>query len=256
MRAPLTLVFLAVFFTGCITNSMAYRDDRTPIDQRVVVLSSAEVAERGLKGEPLSMPFADGSQGTQVMLDFFDAADQAGAKEMSDLEIQTTTATTGTCVLRIEPETDAQQAQPENLQPESLQPETGVTQSKKVMRPVSRVVTEPQIRCRMVSRPRTVTETVYESQYDPSTKKYRRVPRQRTRTEHRMQRECKTEPVTRRVTRYENQYESRFVPPQWDVVFSIYSSRKLIEAAPTCTPLVESATISATPHLVRAIIYR
>lgn len=246
MRALLLVTALAA--SGCVSGVYRYKDQA--IARRVAVISAEEAAERGLRGEPLSMSFADGSEGTEVMINFLAAAEQAGAKQISDIEIETTTAHAGTCASRVEPVTHVH-----TRRTTTLRPGTGVTKSHTVMKPVTQTVTEYQYRCRTVSKPHTVTETYYESQYDYSSKTYRRVPRTRTRTEYRSESECRSEPTTRTVTRYEHQYESRFVPPQWDVIYTNYTDRQLIESEPSCSS-ASSDIGEMMPHRVRAIIYR
>ena len=99
-----------------------------------------------------------------------------------------------------------------------------------------RTVTESQYRCKMVSKPVTRYETVYESSYDYYTKSYKSTPRSKSVTRYEYKNECSYEPVTRTVTRYEYQYESKYIPPSWDYISRTYANHQLVEREPVCAP--------------------
>lgn len=95
-----------------------------------------------------------------------------------------------------------------------------------------KMVTRYEYQCRLVSKPVTRTETVYEYRYDYVTKMNRSVPTTRTVTSYESQNECSTVPVTRSETSYETKTETRYIPPREDITKTYDKDTVLIEAEP------------------------
>lgn len=108
----------------------------------------------------------------------------------------------------------------------------GRTETTTTTKPVTKMVTRYEYKCRSVSRPVTKTETRYEYRYDYTTKSSRSVPVTRTVTRYEYRNECRSEPVYRSETTYETKTQSRYVPPR-EHVTKVYSKQTvLIEAEP------------------------
>lgn len=94
------------------------------------------------------------------------------------------------------------------------------------------MVTRYEYQCRMVTKPVTRTETVYEYRYDYTTKSSRSVPTTRMVTSYQSQNECSTVPVMRSETSYETKTETRYIPPSDHITKSYDKDTVLIEAEP------------------------
>jgi hypothetical protein len=122
---------------------------------------------------------------------------------------------------------------------------------RSVSKPVTRVVTEYEYRCRMVSKPVQRLETSYEYRYDPISKRSESRPVSRYVTRYDYQNECRNEPVTRTVTRYEYQLEQQYVPPVWQQFLERRTEYKLVETEPVCDEAAPPLSL-AEPHQLRA----
>jgi hypothetical protein len=217
----------------------------------ITVIKPEQASAAELVGRPFSLAFADGENGTDLMVRFLRAAHGQGATFLSDIEIHIVGGKGGApedCVTRVVPADHGQ------LQPQTVM-EPGRYEQRQVLKPVSRMVTEYEYRCHSVSRPHTRTETHYESSYDFSSKSYKSHPVTRTVTDYRHEQECKSEPVTRYVTRYEYQMESQYVPAQWRTELRWMSDWDLDETPPACAPITRPLADARHPHLVQATIY-
>jgi hypothetical protein len=245
---------------------------RQPLPRtEVQVVAAEDATRRGLVGRPQSREFGEGQDGTTLVSDLLTEAQRQGAVAVSDIGV--TLISQGPegplgCRTSILPETVA----------ESRTIPAGTTMVP-VQKPVSRLVTESEYRCHMVSHPetRSVTEshqscqsvshpvtrtrTTYSYQYDsfthssrsvPRTESYttyesryecRSEPRSVTRTEYVSRNECHMEPVTHTVTRYEFQYETRYVPPRLETI----THHRLHESEPACEALVPPAGAPGAP---------
>jgi hypothetical protein len=110
--------------------------------------------------------------------------------------------------------------------------EPGRTETQTRTVPTLKMVTRYEYQCRMVMKPVTRTETVYEYRYDYATKMSHSVPTMRTVTSYQSQNECSSVPVTRSETQYETKTETRYIPPIDHVTKTYDKDTVLIEAEP------------------------
>lgn len=234
------------------------------------VISAQAAAARGLEGRPISRDFGAGQDGTKLVAELLSDAEKQGAQAVGQIGITL-----------IASHADGPMACRTDILPETISETRSIPASRRlvpVQRPVSRLVTEQQYRCHMVSEPhtRSVTEsrqechmvshpvtrtrTTYSYQYDsfthssrsvPRTETYtayesrnecRSVPHYTTRTENVMRSECRMEPMTHTVTRYEFQYETQYVPPRLETI----AHHRLRESEPTCLALDPTGDRPAT----------
>jgi hypothetical protein len=239
VRASLLLVALLLAAGSVAAPQARARDEATAI----TVITPGQAQAASLQGRPFAMAFGDGENGTDLMLRFLRAARAQGASFMSDIEIHLVTRSQQRgwqhCVTHVTPGG----APPARYR------------AGRVAERVARTVTEYEVHCRMVMRPRTRTETHYESQYDVTSNSHQTRPVTRTYTEMASEQECQSEPVTRTVMRYEHQLESRYVPPQWRTELRWMSEWALDETPPLCTSLSTDVRGGARPHFIRAMIY-
>jgi hypothetical protein len=244
------LIAAVVAAAGSAAVPQGYSRDDAP---GITVIKPQEADPDELVAQPFALAFADGENGTDLMVRFLRAANAQGAAYLSDIEIHIVghdeaSGQAQDCVTYVVPEDHG-----------TMQPQTTMTpgryETRQVLKPVSRMVTEYEYRCHSVSRPHTRTETHYESSYDFSSKSYRSRPVSRTVTDYRYEQECKSEPVTRYVTRYEYQMESQYVPAQWHTELRWMSNWNLDETAPACAPIDRPVADASRPHLVQATIY-
>jgi hypothetical protein len=247
MSRFLLLVAALVLSAASAVVPQGYSADDAP---GITVITPAQAQASSLSGRPFDYRFADGENGTDLIVRFLRAARAQGASYLSDIEIHLVDQKDGRwqeCVTRVAPADHGTNQSIQRMDP-------GHTEMQTVMRPVTRTVTEYEYRCHMVSRPHMVTHTSYESSYDSMSRSFRSRPVTRTSTEYRMENECHSEPVTRTVTRYEYQYEHRYVPPQWHTELRWISDWQLEESAPVCAP-VDGASDVRQPHTIHATIY-
>jgi hypothetical protein len=131
----------------------------------------------------------------------------------------------------------------------------GRVEYRQVTKPVTKMVTEYQHRCRMVSKPVMRMETTYQYQYDYYSKTSRSVPVTRMVTRYEMRNECRSEPVTRMVTRYEHQMEAKYIPPRLEYIAAHYTDFNLLESRPVCRQAARSDGDRERPHRITGLIY-
>ncbi len=229
------------------------------------VVSTGEGERSHLPARSLSMPFSGARDGTELVAEYFQRADAAGAQLISDLAVYIRTEKDGQpaeCRTEIVPETltDTQfHAATSRPVYKSVPVTRQVTEHEYRCKPVSkyesRSVTEYQQRCRTERHPVQRSRTVYSSQYDYSSKSTRSVPRTEYYTDYESRYECHSEPVTRMkseyvtktecgselvtktVTRYEHQFENEYVPAHYEYI----TRQRLRELEPECYTLDEAA---------------
>ncbi len=253
-----------------------------PITAKVV--SAAEAERSGLVEITLRTPFEAGADGTRLVADLLARADRERVELIADLAIYF-------------PARDPRDGRVVECR-SSIVPETLTEtrtlpahyESVSVSRPVSRVVTEPEQRCKPVTKyenktsteyeqrcgsvmkPVTRTRTAYRSEYDSFSKSYRQVPYTETYTAYESQYECKSEPVTKTrmepvmrtecsseivtktVTRYEFQLENRFVPARLETI----TRQRLRELDPECylVPVPDGPPSSALTNRIEARAFK
>ena len=230
----------------------------SPVTAKIVAVDEAE--KSGLVEVTLRTPFEGDANGTQLVEEFLARADRERVELLTDVAIYF-------------PARDPRDGRVVECR-SSIVPER-VTETRtiparyesvSINKPVTRMVTESEYRCKMVTkyenktyteyqqkcgsvmRPVTRTRTAYRSQYDSFSKSYRSVPYTETYTAYESHYECKSEPVTKTkmepvmrnecssemvtksVTRYEFQLENRYVPPQLEVI----QRQRLRELDPQC----------------------
>lgn len=194
-----------------------------------------EDAARKLVGQwvDLQVPFDADEDTTAAMLAFLQRARDAGAKAVTDVEIQVVVSDPVAPSLCRTPVTP--RGRPERVRDVVTRPARFEHRSE--MTPVTRMVTENRYECQLVSKPVSRYETQYQYQYDPMSRSSRSVPVSRHVTRSELQNECAFRPVTRMVTRYEWQTRSRYIPPQWDVILRTHVEWDLTEGEPSCETL-------------------
>ncbi|NRD58757.1 MULTISPECIES: hypothetical protein [Corallococcus] len=218
----------------------------------VTLTTREEAAASGFKPWTLSVAFGARQDGTQLLLDFMKRAEAAGGRYVSDVHIVLASDQDGEpveCRTEIVPESSVEIGR-------TLQSTPGRTEMRHHMVPVTKTVFESQFQCQSVTEPRTVSETYYESQYDPSSKTTRSVPRTRmvTRFEHRQK--CGHVPMMRTVTRFEYQFRSEYIPPRLELVSRQYTRWSLKETLPTCAPpSPRTGDSPSMPHRVEGEVY-
>lgn len=239
-----------------------------PVAARVVTIDQA--VQSGLQRHPYRLPFEGEADGTKLISDFLTAADTAGATYVADLAIFLQTTIDGRAV---ECRTDVD---PETVTETRTVP--GRHETVSVNKPVQRMVTESEYRCKPVtkmesrthteyeqrcatrSHPVSKTRTVYRSEYDYYSKSTRSVPHTEYYTDYESRYECHSEPVTktrmesvsstecssemvtRMVTRFEFQLESKYIPPRLEQI----TRQRLKESEPACYVLEDSGPPSTS----------
>jgi len=265
----------AIAFVGCVppqgpTAMVSKSGKQTPMrPSEVRVVAAVEAAAAGWTGRPVSRTFGAGRDGTELVSTLLAEAERGGAVAVSDITITLAASTEdGPAECRT-------QILPERVSETRLTPATH--RLVPVQRMVSRMVTEPQyrchmesrpetrsvttyeLRCRSVSRPVTRTRTTYSHQYDSRTRSSRSVPRTESYTTYESRQECHSEPVhrmktetvmknvcrhettTRTVTRYEHHWQSQYVPPRLETL----THHRLREGTPDCYALNPPAAAAA-----------
>lgn len=215
------------------------------------IIRASQAGALKLRATLFELRFGPRQDGTKLVLDFLDNARQAGARFVSGIRIELVSERGGrrvACVTRLLPHSKRQHYKVPHQIP-------GRTETRHVLKPVTRTVTEYQYRCRMVSRPVTRYETRYESRYDYSSKSYRTTPVNRSVTRTEYKNECRSEPVTRTVTRYEYQMETKYIPPRLTYLSAHYTDFDLMESPPTCAPAPAMAAGRRQPHRIVGTIY-
>jgi hypothetical protein len=246
VRTTVPLVALVLAAGSAATAPQGYSEESAP---GITVITTEQAQAGGLQGRPFEMPFADGQNGTELMVRFLREARAAGGSYLADVEIHLVAKKDEAwqdCVTRVGPVDHGHQQVVSKM-------DYGHYETQSVMRPVTRWVTEYEYRCHMVSRPHMVTSTHYESSY--GSHGYSSHPVTQTHTEYRMENECRSEPVSRMVTRYEYQLEQKFVPPEWHTELRWMSDWDLDESPPECGPIEAAAVDAGGPNFVHATLY-
>jgi hypothetical protein len=222
------LSFAALSLAACVVGPSGPRGYHDARVEGVLVISSAEAASLG-PATHHERSFARGEASDDVLVAFLQSAQDAGARYVSSLAIHLV-VDDADCVTYVGPKEDIEQRWKTVYHP-------GHTEYERHLRPVTRSHTTWERECRTVQRPHTVTRTEYTTEYDYSSHTSRSVPRTRTVTEYRSEQECHSVPRTRTETTYEYQTESKWIPPRLDHISETYSHWRLVESAPSCTPL-------------------
>jgi hypothetical protein len=251
MRDPVLLPALAlVALSGCVRHPVGATTPHVP---GIRIISRAQASTLGLRGRPREFRFGPNQDGTKLVLDFLDEAKRAGGLYVSDIRIILTTRRQGapvSCETRLSPRSEIKQ---EALVPKVI---PGRTETRHVLKPVTRMVTEHRYRCRSVSRPVTSYQTTYQSRYDYASKSYRSVPVTRPVTRYQHRNECRTVPVTRTVTRYEYQLETKYIPPRLTYLSANYTDFNLIETRPVCSRAgAAEGGGGRLPHRISGTVY-
>lgn len=215
----LRFAIVALSIAACIPEPQGAKHPEVP---NLTIVTAEQGARLGIEPVHASSTFEEGQDGTRVVVDFLQRATLRGARYVSDLRVVIISEQDGkpiACETRIAPVEERVNV---------MVP--GGFKSAPTLAPVSRMVTESQYRCRMVSEPVTRSETTYRTEYDYSRKTTRTVPKTRMVTRYEMRQKCGLEPVTRMVTRYEFQYRMQYAPPHLESV----SRQKLKETQATC----------------------
>jgi hypothetical protein len=197
----------------------------------VVVITPSEASDHELRPMPLVVPFAEGEDGTRLLVAYLDEARRRGASYVSDVAFFIVNESEGApieCRTGVYPE--------EERVPHTV---SGNFRQVPVNKPVWRFVTEYEYRCHMILKPVSRMETTYRTRYDSISRSMLSVPETYFVTKHEMQSDCRREPVGRWVTRYEFELESQFVPPHLEYV----STQRLKQSDPTCYSLDGEAAI-------------
>jgi hypothetical protein len=235
---------------GCVRRQVG---DTTPHVPGIRIITRAQAARLGLRGRPREFRFGANQDGTKLVLDFLEETKRAGGRYVSDIRIQLVTEREGqrlSCETRLVPHSENKL--------EALVPHwtPARTETRTVLKPVTRTVTEYRYRCRYVSRPVTRYESHYEYRYDYTSRTSRSVPVTRPVTRYESRNECRSEPVTRTVTRYEHQLETRYIPPRLTYLSAHYTDFDLIETRPVCSPAAAPpAAGQRLPHRIVGTVY-
>src|SRR5262245_5470398 len=143
-------VLAATLCAGCFpqrtspTSVVSASGDETPIPPRALrVVSHERAVASGLSPRPVTVPFGAGKDGTRLIASLLEDAERQGAELVSDIQIVLASARDGAgqeCVTEVVPETQTQS----RMVP-------GEHRMVPVQAPVSRMVTEQQYRCHMVT---------------------------------------------------------------------------------------------------------
>ncbi len=217
------------------------------------IIQGKQAAELGLVSSTRELRFGPRQDGTKLVLDFLDQARRGGASHVSDIRIELVTTGKGgrrtACSTRLVPFSKRHNYKVPHTIP-------GRTETRTVLKPVTRTVTEYQHQCRLVSKPVTRYETRYEYRYDYSSKSSRSVPVSRSVTRYESRHECRSVPVTRTVTRYEHQLETKYIPPRLTYLSAHYTDFDLVESKPLCAPAPAPAPGQKLPHRIVGSIYK
>jgi hypothetical protein len=219
-----------LFLSGC-AGIDSYPVPAEPEDMTLTTREQAEAAS--LPAWTLTMPLGERRDGTELVLEFLKYAESTGARYVTEVNLVLGVEQQGRpveCRTRIGPIRPASSAQ--RPDPSADSPETRPWRVSE-----TRMVSEPQLRCRMVTDSRLVPETHMESEYDSFSKSHRMVPRTRMVMRHDTRQECQHETVQRSVTRYVYQFHTGFIPPDLEEVARYQPRLTLAESAPECTPI-------------------
>lgn len=239
-----------VTLSGCVRRPIGAATPHVP---GIRIISRVQADKLGLRGRPREFRFGANQDGTKLVLDFLDEAKRAGGRYVSDIRIILRTMKKDapvSCETRLAPRSEVKQ---EALVPKVI---PGRTETRYVLKPVTRTVTEYSYRCRGVSKPVTSYQTTYQSRYDSASKSYRSVPVTRPVTRYEYRNECRNEPVTRTVTRYEHQMETKYIPPRVTYLSANYTDFNLIETRPVCSNLRAPARPGGRlPHRITGTVF-
>lgn len=224
-----------------------------PAEPEGMTLTTQEQADAaGLPAWSLTMPLGERRDGTELVLEFLRYAESAGARYVTDVNLVLGVERQGRfveCRTRIgpvHPVSGLQQPDPSTDSPETRPWRMSET----------RMVSEPQLRCHMVTDSRMVPETHMESEYDSFSKSHRMVPRTRMVMRHDTRQECQHETVLRSVTRFVYQFHTEFIPPELEQVARYQPRLKLEESAPECTPVEPGdGRRAGPPHRIEARVH-
>jgi hypothetical protein len=239
-----------------VVNARGEERHFTPPALRVV--SHIEGAQSGLLARPFSVAFGSGKDGTELVERVLKNAEDEGAELVSDIAIVLATSNDSgavECRSEVVPDTVSEShwtpgafRQVPTSAPVTRLVTESQYQCRMVSHPEMRSVTEYQQRCHSVSRPVMHTRTSYSYQYDSFSHSSRSVPHNesyttyeshqecrsepisRLRTEYVSRNECHYQPVTHSVTRYEFQMKSEYVPPRLETIQRF----RLKELEPRC----------------------
>ncbi len=233
-----------VFFLGCAHGPAGYQNEKV---KGIKIIKNSQGQElRDYEKSTIEDNFPKAQDGTKTVIDFLLKAKESGAAFVSDIEINIASDKTN-CRTMLIPE--------EEIKSKPVTKTTGGRyESKSVLKPVTRFVSENEYRCQSVSKPVQRLETYYEYQYDYSSKSNRSVPKTRYVTKYESQNECSYVPVSKTVTRYEYQYESQYIPPKTEYLTQHYSEWKLGESPPDCQSQSGQNTVSE--NRIRGTAYK
>lgn len=155
LLAPLALACVPQAGPTSVVNQQG--EERALPARALRVVSHSEAARSGLVVRQIRVSFGAGKDGTELDSTLLERAEQQGAQLVSDISI----------VLRTSDETGVTECVTE-LVPETVSEshwKPGHLRSVPVHAPISRMVTERQYRCHMVSRPETRQVTEYQQRF-------------------------------------------------------------------------------------------
>ncbi|HEU4731447.1 MAG TPA: hypothetical protein VFT22_26315 [Kofleriaceae bacterium] len=273
MRYGAGIALVGWLGAGCVAQAYSYQPRRGAEQHLAPVRASVVSVQESLGyGRPttLSIPFATGRQGAQLVAEFLAQADARHAAHVADLAIYLQTWRDGQLI-----ECRSEIA-PESVTSSEWRPPT--TRSVSVSKPVTRIVSEWVSHCAPVTRSELRTHTEYEQQCStvthpvqrsrttystsynslthssvstPQTEFYtdyqssyecKSVPVTRTRSELVTETQCRSELETRPVTRYEFQLEQEYVPGHFETL----TRQRLRELDPVCSALDETGPAPAS----------
>jgi hypothetical protein len=211
----------------------------------VLVASAKKASRSGIEPVRFAQEFDRGADSTRVIQRFLEAVTRQGATYVSTMAIHLIVERDGApvdCVTYIGPRSE--------IEGRSVARE-GRTEDADVLKPVTRVITVHEQKCKTVRRRRTSSGSSSGSTYD-KTRHGSRGGGTLQVAEYVVEQECRNIPRTRTVTTYQYQRESRWVAPTLDEISDRYALGPLVESEPVCGPLAPGRP---TGNVIEGLIY-
>lgn len=188
----------------------------------------------GLPAWSLTMPLGERRDGSELMREFLEAAEAAGAGYLAGVDLVLGVEREGQpveCRTRLSPVLAARASAPPEDPPETRPWRVAET------RTVAEWVTHCQMVSYTTSRPETRTDWVH----DPHSGGSRSVTSTHMVSHTAWRQECHPMQEMRTVTRFAYQFHAGFTPPDLEWLAAEASTPKLQESAPVCLPVASGA---------------